>query len=92
MQISNEEEVAESCKLRCEKQRIPFYRFSPVFDGSADIKVPVGETDVRKLCTLITKAQSCLTTQWHVPVHKLANLLQRVEKGRTQVEGFQYKT
>ncbi len=90
MQISNEEEVAESCQMRCEKQGIPFYRFSPAFDDSKDFQVPAGETDALKLCSLIIKAQSCLTTAWDMQVHRLANLLQRVEKGRTQGKGFQF--
>jgi hypothetical protein len=90
MQISNEEEIAESCRLRCEKQNIPFYRFCPAFDDSTDIQVPAGETDARKLCALITKAQSCLTTEWAVPIQRLANLLQRVEKSRTQTQEFKY--
>lgn len=90
LQISNEEEIAESCRLRCEKQGVPFYRFSPAFDDSKDIKVPTGETDAQKLCTLILKAQSCLTTAWDTQIHRLANLLQRVEKSRTQIHGFQY--
>lgn len=82
--------MAESCRLRCVKQGIPFYRFSPAFDDSTDVRVPAGETDARKLCGLIIRAQGCLTSAWDVPIHRLANLLQRVEKSRTQAEGFKY--
>lgn len=89
LQISNEEEIAESCRLRCEKQYIPFYRFSPAFDASTDIKVPAGETDVQKLCGLIIRAQECLSTQWDMQTYRLAKLLQRVEINRTQAKDSQ---
>ena len=90
MQISNEEEVAESCRLRFEKQGIPFYRFSPSFNDSKDVQVPASETDAIKLCQLIIRAQDCLTTAWNVQIRRLASLLERVGKSRIQTHGFKY--
>lgn len=75
MQISNEEEVAENCRLRCEKQGIPYYRFSPAFDADSDVKVLPTETDVNKLSDLVLRAQTYIESAWENKMDILAQLL-----------------
>ena len=83
--------MAESCRLRCEKQGIPFYRFNPQFDEDDPI-IASNETERKNLYLLISKAQSCLNSHWEVPICRLANLLERVEKGRTQTHGYDFSS
>jgi len=77
LQCSMEENVAESCKLRCEKQGIPFYRFNP----SLDVRISGSETDPKKLCNLILKAQTHIAAR-NVNMYRLRDLLRKVEKHR----------
>ena len=48
--------MARNCKSRCEKQGIPFFRFSPYLDE----EVTAIESDDEKLCDIIVKAQMLL--------------------------------
>ena len=79
LQCSLEENVAESCKLRCEKQGIPFYRFSPALD----VRIGGAETDAKLLCNLILKAQAHLAA-WGMNVYRLRDLLLKVERNRRE--------
>ena len=83
MQISNEEEVAENCRLRCEKQGIPFYRFSPMFDADSDVKILPTETDVNKLSDLVLRAQTCIESAWETKMDILVQLLNNIHLVRT---------
>ena len=82
MQISNEEEVAENCRLRCEKQGIPFYRFSPAFDAQSDVKVLPTETDVTKLSNLVLRAQTYIESAWETKMDILVQLLNGIYLAR----------
>lgn len=87
IQISNEEEVTENCRLRCEKQKIPFYRFSPVFNAESDVKVLPTETDVNKLSDLVLRAQEHIRA-WEHQMDLLVNLLHKVDRSRRQERAF----
>lgn len=83
VQISNEEEIAENCRLRCEKQKIPFYRFSPAFDAASDVKVLPTETDVNKLSDLVLRAQAYIESAWESKMDFLVQLLNSICLVRT---------
>lgn len=89
-QISNEEEVADNCRLRCEKQKIAFYRFNPVFDAESDIKVLPTETDVNKLSNLILRAQEHIRA-WEHQIDLLVNLVHKIDQKRRQTFNFKKK-
>ena len=55
-QVTESEGVADNCRSRCEKQNIPFYRFSPELD---DV-ISLSETDNEKLCGIILKTKGLL--------------------------------
>ena len=88
LQISDEEEVAENCRLRCEKQRIPFYRFSPAFDAESDVKVLPTETDVNRLCDLVLRAQTYIESAWESKMDMLVQLLTNICHARTRGQKF----
>ena len=48
--------MADNSRSRCEKQGIPFYRFSPLLDEV----IKLSETDDEKLCGMILKAKAFL--------------------------------
>ena len=54
--MTKSEDVAHNSRSRCEKQGIPYYRFSPIFDEIVDTI----ETDGEKLCDVIVKAKMSL--------------------------------
>ena len=83
IQISSEEDVAENCRLRCEKQGIPFYRFSPAFDAQSDVKILPTETDVNKLSNLVLRAQTYIESAWEIKMDILAQLLNNIHLVRT---------
>ena len=88
--ISNEEEVADNCRLRCEKQRIPFYRFNPVFDAESDVKILPTEIDVHKLSNLVLRAQEHIRA-WEHQIDLLVNLVHKIDQRRRQTSGFTFK-
>ena len=55
-QMTRSEDVDRNSRSRCEKQGIPYYRFSPLFDEVVDTI----ETDGEKLCDIILKAKMLL--------------------------------
>jgi hypothetical protein len=88
--ISNEEEVADNCRLRCEKQKIPFYRFNPVFDAESDVKILPTETDVNKLSDLVLRAQEHIRA-WEHQIDLLLNLVYKIDQKRRQTFDFKLK-
>ena len=56
LQLTKSEDVARNCRSRCEKQNIPYYRFSPELDEI----ISTIETDSEKLCDIILKAKMLL--------------------------------
>ena len=54
--MSESESVAELCRSQCEKQKVPFYRFSPPLDEV----ISMNEGDDKKLCGMILKAKMFL--------------------------------
>ena len=54
--MAESENVADLCRKQCEKQKVPFYRFSPPLDEA----IPMNEGDDKKLCGMILKAKMFL--------------------------------
>ena len=82
--------MADNCRLRCEKQKIPFYRFNPVFDAESDVKILPTETDVNKLSDLVLRAQEHIRA-WEHQIDLLVNLLHKIAQKRRQASGFMFK-
>ena len=55
-QLTKSEDVAHNCRSRCERQGIPYYRFSPELDEI----ISTIEDDDEKLCDIILKAKMLL--------------------------------
>ena len=55
-QLTKSEDVARNCRSRCERQGIPYYRFSPELD---EIISTIEDND-EKLCDIILKAKMLL--------------------------------
>lgn len=91
LQISNEEEVAENCRLCCEKQGIPFYRFSPKFDAESDVKILPTETDVNKLSDLVLRAQTFIESAWETKMDILVQLLNNICLVRSRRQQFTFE-
>ena len=51
--------MADNCRSRCEKQKIPFYRFSPPLDEV----IALNEGDDEKLLGIILKAKMFLQSR-----------------------------
>ena len=75
------------CRLRCEKQKIPFYRFNPVFDAESDVNIL---PDVNKLSDLVLRAQEHIRA-WEHQIDLLVNLLHKIAQKRRRASGFMFK-
>jgi len=65
LQLVESEIVANSCKIRCREQNIPYYRFSPQLSQV----ISAGETDIDKLLEMMWQARL------QTPVQGLAELV-----------------